>query len=136
MALKFKIDDARVADAVGRKQCGKYNCAQSVACAFADAADVSEDVLYRMAGAFGTGMGCLEGTCGALVGAGMVISAVSADRVAAMKRMRAVMEAFTLKNGASVCKELKGISTGTALRSCPGCVEDASALLASVLEDC
>ena len=77
--------------------------------------------------------GCLEGTCGALVGAGLVLGAVSKDRTEAMKRMKVVVTGFHSKNGATVCKHLKGIETGQPLRSCPGCVEDAAELLGDVL---
>ncbi len=128
------FDEERVRRAVENKNSGKYNCAQSVACAFADVAHVDEEVFYRLAGAYGTGMGCLEGTCGALVGAGMVLGAVSRDRLEAMKRMKAVMVGFGSKNGATVCKYLKGVETGQPLRSCAGCVADAAELLERVIK--
>ena len=131
--MESNFGDGRVKRAVENKNSGKYNCAQSVACAFADVADVDEEMLYRLAGAYGTGMGCLEGTCGALVGAGLVLGAVSKDRVEAMKKMKVVVTGFHSKNGATVCKHLKGIGTGQPLRSCLGCVEDAAELLGDVL---
>ena len=45
-------------------------------------------------------------------------------------------EAFRTKNQSVICRELKGVDTGTVLRSCDGCIEDAvriaEAWLASV----
>lgn len=115
--------------AVANKNSGKYNCAQAVACAFADVAGMDEAMAYRLTGAFGSGMGCLEGTCGALVGAGFILSAMSPDRVTAMRSMKRVMSEFGSKNGATLCKALKGVGTGVVLRECSGCVADSAALL-------
>ena len=47
----------------------KFNCAQAVACAFAEEVGVDEKVLFTAAEGFGLGMGGTEGTCGALSGA-------------------------------------------------------------------
>ena len=46
-----------------------YNCAQAVACTFADKVDVDEEVLFRACEGLGLGMGCMQGTCGAISGA-------------------------------------------------------------------
>ena len=132
--MEINLENERVRCALENKNSGNYKCAQTVACAFADVAGVDEDVLYRLTGAYGTGMGCLEGTCGALVGAGMVLGAVSKDRIEAMKRMKVVMDGFYSRNGATVCKYLKGIETGQPLRPCIGCVADAAELLCDVIK--
>lgn len=121
--------------AVENKRSGRFNCAQSVACAYAGVAGMDSAVAERLTSAFGTGMGCMEGTCGALIGAGVIVSAVSLDRVSAMKSMRGIVSAFHAKNGATVCKLLKGIESGVPLRSCDGCVEDAACLLQDFLRE-
>ena len=46
-----------------------YNCAQAVICAFADQCDLSEEQLFAVSECFGSGLGCTEGTCGALTAA-------------------------------------------------------------------
>ena len=38
------------------------------------------------------------------------------------------------KNTSVLCKELKGITTGTVLRSCRGCVEDAAEILEEIVK--
>ncbi|MBQ6001626.1 MAG: C-GCAxxG-C-C family protein, partial [Synergistaceae bacterium] len=53
-----------------------YNCCQAVACMFSEETGVSEDVLKRIGAGFGLGMGGMEGTCGALCGAEMVLGLV------------------------------------------------------------
>lgn len=42
------------------------NCAQAVACAFAEEIGVPEETLFAAAEGFGLGMGGMEGTCGAV----------------------------------------------------------------------
>ena len=43
-----------------------YNCCQSVCCAFKDKVDLDEKTLFRITEGLGLGMGCMEGTCGAI----------------------------------------------------------------------
>lgn len=121
--------------AVAYKASGKYNCAQSVACAFADILHIDADTLYNSGNAFGRGMGCMQATCGALTGAGIALGHAIHDRHAAMKAMAEIHTRFQQQNGATICRDLKGIDTGEPLRSCPGCVADAASLLADILND-
>lgn len=115
--------------AAERKSCGKYNCAQSVAGAYADIAGIDEETINAVTSAFGTGMGTMEGTCGALVGAGVITGLKINDRVKARSVMKEIMTDFKKKNGSTICRQLKGIDTGVPLRDCPGCCADAAWLL-------
>ena len=83
----------------------------------------------NIAGAFGGGMGNMEGTCGALVGSGLVLGLVNKDKAKSMKQMRQIMTKFQERNGATQCKLLKGIGTKVVLRECPDCVADAAEFL-------
>lgn len=84
----------------------------------------------------------MQGVCGALSGAAMVIGSKNStanlekpdSKPATMKLMRELVAKFREKNGATLCKDLKGIETGKALRSCPGCIEDAIRLTEEMLE--
>jgi len=49
------------------------NCAQSVLLAFADELKLNRQTALRIAAGFGGGMGKLQGTCGAVTGAYMVL---------------------------------------------------------------
>ena len=86
-------------------------------------------IARNLGNAFGAGMGTMEGTCGALVGAGIVLGMATKDRAAARKGMRQIMIQFLQRNGATQCKLLKGVGTGVVLRECTGCVADAAELL-------
>lgn len=119
--------------AVELKESGRVNCAQAVACAYADLAGLDPALLERLTAAYGAGMGTTEGTCGALVGAGTILGLTSPDRAVAMRRMKQLMHNFRTRNGSTVCADLKGIHTGLPLRSCTDCVADAATLLQELL---
>lgn len=125
--------ESRIKLARERKASGKFNCAQSVACTYADLAGITPETAGAMTNAFGAGMGNNEGTCGSIVGAGMIIGMVAGDRVKAMKAMRGLMERFAERNGSTTCRHLKGISTGVPTRACNDCVSDASEFLEDTL---
>lgn len=115
--------------AAEKKRCNSHNCAQAVLHTYADVAGISEDDALNIAGAFGGGMGNMEGTCGALVGAGLVLGLVNKDKVKSKKQMRQIMIRFQERNGATQCKLLKGVGTKVVLRACPDCVADAAEFL-------
>ena len=115
--------------AAEKKRCNSHNCAQAILHTYADVAGISEEAAMNIAGAFGGGMGCMEGPCGALVGAGLVLGLANKDKVKSMKQMRQVMTKFQERNGATQCKLLKGVGTKVMLRECPDCVADAAEFL-------
>ena len=110
-------------------QCGTHNCAQAIVSTYADIIGLDETTAKNMANAFGGGMGNMEGTCGALVGAGIVLGLAAKDKTASRKGMRQIMMKFQERNGATQCKMLKGVGTGGVLRECAGCVADAAEFL-------
>ena len=120
--------------AAAKLQCGTHNCAQAVISTYADRIGIDEETACNLGNAFGSGMGNMEGTCGALVGAGVVLGLACRDRAKARKCMREVMTQFQRHNGATQCKMLKGVGTGVVLRECIGCVADAAELLEEQLE--
>ena len=81
--------ESRVKEVLNKKVSGKYNCAQAVACTYADIAHLDEETVYNTAAAFGAGMGCMEGTCGAIIGAGIVLGLKYKDKAQAMKAQKA-----------------------------------------------
>lgn len=123
------IKDSRKEIAAEKKRCNSHNCAQAVLHTYADVAGITEDDALNIAGAFGGGMGNMEGTCGALVGAGLVLGLVNKDKVKSKKQMRQIMTWFKERNGATQCKLLKGVGTKVVLRACPDCVADAAEFL-------
>lgn len=112
--------------AVELKKSGLCNCAQAVACAFCAEVGLDHDTMAAATSAFGGGMGTTHGTCGALIGAGVVVGLTERDRNRSRAAMKQIMEQFERRNGATICRCLKGIDTGKMLRACDDCVADAA----------
>ena len=125
--------DTRKHLAAEKKRCNSHNCAQAVVCTYCDLVGLPEQTALDIAGAYGTGMGNMEGTCGAIVGAGMIIGLATKDRNLSRSRMKDLMTKFQERNGAIQSRKLKGIDTGKVLRDCPDCVADASEFLEEIL---
>lgn len=125
--------ETRKFDAAEKKRCGSHNCAQAVLCSYCDLTGIDEETSRNMTTAFAAGMGNMEGTCGAIVGAGIALSLITKDKAKAMKGMREIMTRFEERNKATQCKLLKGIETKQVLRECPDCVADAAEFLEDII---
>lgn len=110
------------------------NCAQAVACVFADRLGYSEDELFRLIEAFGGGMGGTRGVCGAVSAMVFVAGALKSygmdklpetNKKESYKSAEELMDKFKAKIGTIMCGEIKDKN----LRSCDGCIEDAVKLL-------
>ena len=121
--------------AAGKKQCGSHNCAQAIVCTYADIIGIDEETGRNLASALGSGMGNMDGTCGAIVGTGVVLGLAIKDKAKSRKGMKRIMTQFQERNGATQCKLLKGIGTGVALRDCTDCVADAAEFLEEQLNE-
>ena len=117
------------------------NCAQAVACVFADKLGYSEDELFRLTEGFGGGMGATQGVCGAVSAMVLVAGAVKSfgidklpetNKKESYTAARELMEKFEEKIGSIVCGNIKGEK----LRSCDGCIEDAVAILEEYFDMC
>ena len=122
-------------EAAEKKRSGQCNCAQSVICTYCDKAGIDEQTALNIGNSFAAGMGNMEGTCGALVGAGVVLGLVNKDKAKSVRDMRQVISKFQERNGATQCKQLKGTETGCILRECPDCVADACEFLEDVINE-
>lgn len=110
------------------------NCAQAVACVFADRLGYSEDDLFRLTEAFGFGMGATQGVCGAV---SAMVFAVGAVKSAGLEKLpetnkkesyacaRELMEKFESEIGTIMCKEIKGEQH----YSCDECIAKAVEIL-------
>ena len=126
--------EERAAAAYELKATGKCNCSQSVVKVFQDKLPVGEDTLMKLTAGYAAGMGCMESTCGALIGAVMVAGILTEGR-GTPAVARALVRSFEQRCGATICKELKGVATGVPLCPCPECVRNAVLALGDVLPD-
>lgn len=119
----------------------KFNCCQAVACAFAKEVGVDVPTLFKIGEGFGLGMGCMEGTCGALSGAIMLAGLKNSDgcidapatKADTYQISKELLTRFKEKCGSTVCRELKGVDTGKVLCSCPDCIMNAVEVAEEVL---
>ena len=93
--------------AAEKKRCGSHNCTQAVLCTYHDFTGMDEETIKNAGNAFAAGMGNMEGTCGALVGAGIVLGLATQDKAKSIKGMRMIMDKFKQRNGVTQCKLLK-----------------------------
>ena len=122
----------RAAQAAAWKAAGQCNCAQAVLKAFEDKLPVDADTLMKLGAGYAAGMGCMESTCGALIGAVMVAGIVT-DGKGTPRISKELLQNFQEKCGATICKDLKGVETGAPLCPCPECVRNAVLALGEVL---
>ena len=117
--------EERAAAAYELKATGKCNCTQSVVKVFQDKLPVGEDTLMKLTAGYAAGMGCMESTCGALIGAVMV-AGILTDGKATPRISRELLQKFEDKCGATI---------GKVLCPCPECVRNAVLVLGNVLEE-
>lgn len=118
-----------------------YNCAQSVAFAFLDKVDIDPETLFKVTEGLGLGMGGMEGTCGAVTAACVIAGAKNStvemggpgSKGATYKISKEIVRRFKEESGSVICKELKGVETGTPAKACPDCVKDAARILEEVV---
>lgn len=132
------METNRVENAAYRHLHG-HNCAQAVACAYCDMLGVDEKTMFQITSGLGSGIGGMEGTCGAInraaIVAGMKAQQLGYTKPEVYKVSSAVMKAFKEKNQSVTCKELKGIETGKILRGCHDCVIDAAQILDETMKN-
>ena len=122
----------RTQKAVDLKNSGKYNCSQAVSIALADQTGLSEEQLFQATAGFCAGMGNMEATCGALIGAGMV-AGLSTQGKGTLGLARQIQEEFGKRCGSIKCKDLKTVTDGKPLCPCPECVRNAVQIYGEVM---
>ena len=83
----------------------EMNCCQAVVRAFADTLDMPVDKLMQLSAGFGSGMGTMEGTCGALAGA-IVVAGLRTGGNGTMSLSRATWRALLV---AAACRASRPI---------------------------
>jgi len=111
-----------------------FNCAQAVLMAYQDELGLDTDTIKKLGSAFGTGMGGMKGTCGALVGANIALGMLNTSEIASKFHAKDITDEFIELSGAITCQDLKGIKTHQVLCSCEDCIRHSIYLLDKKLE--
>lgn len=122
----------RAEKAVMLKNSGMCNCAQAVSIALADETGLSEQQLMQLSAGFCAGMGNLQATCGAVIGAGMAAGMKSKGQ-GTLRLTKAIQEEFVKRCGALKCGDLKAMTDGKPLCPCEVCVENAVLIYGEVM---
>jgi len=142
-----KAEEARTAFTKG------YNCTQAVLSAFSDDFGLDKVMAYKVAAAFGGGMGHMGKTCGAVTGAFMVIGLKygltatdgSQSHREAFRKVREFSEEFRKKHGSITCSKLLGadfgnpgefreaMNKGIPQQICPKLVQDAAEMVETMI---
>ena len=125
----------RAEKAVELKNSGMYNCAQAVTAALSDQTELTEEQLKQISAGFCAGMGNLEATCGALIGAGMV-AGLKTEGKGTLGITRQIQEEFARRCGAIKCKDLKTVTDGRPLCPCEDCVRNAVMIYGEIIKLC
>ena len=122
----------RIQAAVEYKNNG-YNCCHALLLAHEDLLNLDRQTLTLLGAGFGSGMGCMDATCGALCGAQMVAGLLQ-NKPKIPLIAKEIFKNFEQKCGATICKDLKGIDTGKILCTCDNCVRNAVMAINEVLD--
>lgn len=128
--------ESRIEQAAARHERG-YNCAQAVACTYADLVGVDEQTMFRLTEGLGLGGGSMGGTCGALAGAQIILSMYTSSgnlekpesKQKTYAAARTIDERFQELTGAVICRDIKGVGTGKVLCPCSRCVTNAAQVI-------
>ena len=103
-----------------------HNCCQAVLLAFTPELGLPQEQLLAMGACFGSGMGCMEETCGALCGAQIAQGLLKFDNRRMNPQASQLRAEFEQRCGATKCKDLKGVGSDSGpLCSCEDCVRHA-----------
>ena len=111
-----------------------HNCCQAVLLAFKDELPMDSDMLISLGSCFGSGMGGMKGTCGALAGAEMVLGLKGYKGSSMNRYSRELFARFEEKCGSTVCADIKGVLSGHTLCSCADCCRYAAEIVEEMLE--
>ena len=128
--------DSRVNIALDKFMNG-YNCSQAVICTYCDLLGLDEETAFRLSEGFGSGMGGLQNTCGAVTGMFMVASLKNSDgnlgqgktKLSTYSLIKLMSEEFREINSSIICRDLLKRDGSSKKRSCAGCVEDACTII-------
>ncbi len=129
-------------DRAVNKYLAGYNCSQAVVCTFCEELGMKEEDAFKIAEGFGSGMGALGDTCGAVTGMFMAISYANsksgindlkATRKDTYAKIRKSAELFQEEHCSLYCRELLKEKQGNKTEGCAKCVKDAAKIVEKFL---
>lgn len=119
-----------------------FNCAQAIACTFADLVGVDEATAFRLTEGLGGGMGSHTETCGALSGGCAIIGYAVSDgphnpttKQHTYELVKQLVACFTAQYESTICSDLKGLTGNLPKRPCDVYIEDAARMTHDLLRE-
>ncbi len=133
-----------------------YNCAQSLAVAFADMVPIPQDEWVKLCAPFGGGMGRLREVCGAMSASlavlgllqGYATPETGAPKKELYAKVQTLAKTFEEQHGTIICRDILGLAPGHdepeptvrtpefyASRPCLKCIGDAAENLERFLQE-
>lgn len=117
------------------------NCSQAVLLTYSDYFDIPMETLFKLSEGFGSGVGGLRRTCGALLSAVIIAGLVNSDgefdnpktKKSTYEIVSNIIKSFENKYGTSICSDLKGITSDHVILPCNMCIKEACLLIESEL---
>lgn len=119
-----------------------YNCCQAVICAACEKYGVKEQDAFKMTEGFGSGMGGLGDTCGAVTGMFLTLSLANsagdmedpkATKMDTYKKFREAAGEFKELHESLYCRDIPKEKGSQPLPSCIKCVKDAAEITERML---
>jgi C_GCAxxG_C_C family probable redox protein len=129
-----------------------FNCSQSLLAAYGPEMGIDREIALKIGSAFGGGIGRMGETCGAVIGAFMIIGLKhgitdAKDKKAKTKIYRLVekfVERFKARNNSIICRELLGVDRDSIKRlnpslkriikkQCPKYIRDSIEIIEEIL---
>ena len=121
-----------------------YNCCQAVACAYCEELGMREEDVFKMTEGFGSGMGGLKDTCGAVTGMFLTISLANSagdmenpklTKADTYRKFREAAAKFRDEMGSIYCRDLLTEKGQQPLLCCIRCVECAAGIVDKFMSD-
>ncbi len=121
-----------------------YNCCQAVLCAYCEEIGLKEEDAFKITEGFGSGMGALGDTCGAVTGMFMALSYANsksdlnnlkATRADTYAKVRKAAELFKQEHTSLYCRELLKEKRENKKEGCAKCVRDAATIVERYLNE-
>jgi len=116
------------------------NCAQAIACTFADVVGADEIIAFKMTEGLGGGMGSHTETCGALSGACAIIGYATSDgphnpttKTRTYSLVKQLVARFADEYESTICSDLKGLTGNLPKHPCDDYIVSAARMTYDLL---
>lgn len=120
----------------------RFNCCQAVACTCCERFGMKKEDMFRLAEGFGSGIGGLKDTCGAVMGMFFILSLAGSagdmkdpmrTKLDTYAKFQEAARRFRKNHDSLNCRDLKTEDGVQPLNCCMKCVEDAAEALEEML---